>query len=175
MPCWALLPVATAMAAGVARPRAQGQLITSTDRAKFRLSSIFLVMIIQVIKVIREITITVNTKYLEILSANLSTGIFSLLAFFVRLIILERTVVLALLVTCTLIVPKVLIVPPITSSPIVLFTGKDSPVIIDSSIDELPLIITPSLGTDSPGLMMTISFFFRSLIDINSSLPSFNK
>ena len=163
------------MAAGVASPRAQGQLITSTDRAKLRLSSMFFVIIIQIIKVISEMPITVNTKYLEILSANLSTGIFSLLAFLVRLIILERTVVLALLVTCTLIVPKVLMVPPITSSPTVLFTGKDSPVIIDSSIDELPFMITPSLGTDSPGLMMTISFFFKSLIDINSSLPSFNK
>ena len=163
------------MAAGVASPRAQGQLITSTDRAKLRLSSMFLLIIIQIIKVISEMPITVNTKYLEILSANLSTGIFSLLAFLVRLIILERTVVLALLVTCTLIVPKVLMVPPITSSPIVLFTGKDSPVIIDSSIDELPFMITPSLGTDSPGLMMTISSFFKSLIDINSSLPSFNK
>ena len=163
------------MAAGVASPRAQGQLITSTDRAKLRLSSMFFVIIIQIIKVISEMPITVNTKYLEILSANLSTGIFSLLAFLVRLIILERTVVLALLVTCTLIVPKVLMVPPITSSPTALFTGKDSPVIIDSSIDELPFMITPSLGTDSPGLMMTISFFFKSLIDINSSLPSFNK
>ena len=163
------------MAAGVASPRAQGQLITSTDRAKLRLSSMFLLIIIQIIKVISEMPITVNTKYLEILSANLSTGIFSLLAFLVRLIILERTVVLALLVTCTLIVPRVLVVPPITSSPIVLFTGKDSPVIIDSSIDELPFMITPSLGTDSPGLMMTISSFFKSLIDINSSLPSFNK
>ena len=163
------------MAAGVASPRAQGQLITSTDRAKLRLSSMFLLIIVQIIKVISEMPITVNTKYLEILSANLSTGIFSLLAFLVRLIILERTVVLALLVTCTLIVPKVLMVPPITSSPTVLFTGKDSPVIIDSSIDELPFMITPSLGTDSPGLMMTISFFFKSLIDINSSLPSFNK
>ena len=163
------------MAAGVASPRAQGQLITSTDRAKLRLSSMFLLIIIQIIKVISEMPITVKTKYLEILSANLSTGIFSLLAFLVRLIILERTVVLALLVTCTLIVPKVLMAPPITSSPTALFTGKDSPVIIDSSIDELPFMITPSLGTDSPGLMMTISSFFKSLIDISSSLPSFNK
>ena len=174
-PWEALFPVATAMAAGVASPKAQGQLITKTDKAKFKLSSRFLETNIQIIKVSRAIPITEKTKYLEIVSANLSIGIFSLLAFLVRLIILDKTVVLSLLFTCTFIVPLVLIVPPITSSPTFFKTGKDSPVIIDSSREEEPFMIIPSLGTDSPGLITTISFFFKSLIDIVISSLSFNK
>lgn len=84
-PLDALLPVATAMAAGVAKPKAQGQDMTSTHKAKFKLNSISLDIIIHTIKVNKDIDITPKTKYLDILSANLSIGIFSVVAFFCKI------------------------------------------------------------------------------------------
>ena len=49
--------------------------------------------------------------------------------------------------------PDWLIVPPITRSPMVLVTGINSPVTIDSSSAERPSVTLPSTGTFSPGRM----------------------
>ena len=43
-------------------------------------------------------------------------------------------------------------VAPVTAAPVVLVTGLDSPVIIDSSILALPATMMPSVGTRSPFL-----------------------
>ena len=48
-----------------------------------------------------------------------------------------------------------LIVPPMTSSPTFRVTGSGSPLIIDSSMLDLPEITTPSIGTRSPGRIRT--------------------
>jgi hypothetical protein len=47
--------------------------------------------------------------------------------------------------------PVWFIVPPMTLAPTVLVTGIDSPVTIDSSIEERPSSTSPSTGTFSPG------------------------
>jgi len=65
--------------------------------------------------------------------------------------------------------PVVLIVAPITVSCSVFSTGIASPVIILSSIKELPSIILPSTGIRSPGIISKMSPFITSLIDISCS------
>ena len=47
--------------------------------------------------------------------------------------------------------PFLFSVPPVSASPACFATGNGSPVIIDSSTDELPSSTTPSTGTLSPG------------------------
>ena len=64
-----------------------------------------------------------------------------------------------------------LMVPPITLSPIFLSAGNDSPVIMDSSIDDSPIIITPSAAIFSPGFTITISSTTISSESTSSSLP----
>ena len=48
--------------------------------------------------------------------------------------------------------PPVLTVPPMASSPGRLFTGRDSPVSMDSSTCERPATTTPSAGMRAPGI-----------------------
>ena len=59
--------------------------------------------------------------------------------------------------------PFLFSVEPITASPIVFSTGIDSPVNMDSSMEVLPLIISPSTGTFSPGLITKVSPTITSL------------
>ena len=47
--------------------------------------------------------------------------------------------------------PPMLTVPPMASSPGRLFTGRDSPVSMDSSTCERPATTTPSAGMRAPG------------------------
>jgi hypothetical protein len=56
-------------------------------------------------------------------------------------------------------------------SPALFSTGIDSPVTIDSSKDEYPSFMTPSTGTFSPGLTMTISPISTSSTGISTSPP----
>ena len=53
-------------------------------------------------------------------------------------------------------------VPATTRSPIERATGRDSPVIIDSSNSAVPSTIVPSAGTRPPGRTSTTSPTFRS-------------
>ena len=68
--------------------------------------------------------------------------------------------------------PVLLIVAPITSSPSRFSTGIDSPVIIDSSTAELPVVTTPSTGIFSPGRTRTTSPPTTSPIGSSTSRPS---
>ena len=71
-----------------------------------------------------------------------------------------------------LINPVLLILAPTTLLPIVFSTGILSPVSIDSSIEVLPSITSPSTGIFSPGFTMTISPEITSSIGIVISLLS---
>jgi len=62
-------------------------------------------------------------------------------------------------------------VPQNTSSPTSLSIGNDSPVIIDWSRDEVPLMISPSTGTLSPGRILKVSPIFISSTGTTSSTP----
>ncbi len=66
------------------------------------------------------------------------------------------------------------IVAPINSSPFDLSTGTLSPVNADSSMDELPSIITPSVGIRSPGLTTIKSPSTICSTGISVSLNSFD-
>ena len=67
--------------------------------------------------------------------------------------------------------PFLLIVALLTKSPIFLSTGMLSPVKALSSTLEIPSIISPSTGTDSPGLTINISpITISSKFTSNSSL-----
>ena len=65
-------------------------------------------------------------------------------------------------VTRTRIAESVDTVPATTREPVVLATGRDSPVIIDSSSSAAPSTITPSAGTRPPGRTSTTSPSRRS-------------
>jgi hypothetical protein len=66
----------------------------------------------------------------------------------------------------------VLSVPAITFAPISFSTGMDSPVTVDSSIAVRPSTITPSTGTESPGLTRKRSPACTCSTETSSSVPS---
>ena len=68
--------------------------------------------------------------------------------------------------------PVLLTVPPMTSSPASLSTGIGSPVSIDSSTAEAPVVSTPSTGTRSPGRTRTRSPTSTSPTGRSVSMPS---
>ena len=68
--------------------------------------------------------------------------------------------------------PVPLTVAPMTRIPAVFSTGIDSPVIIDSSTDELPSTTMPSTGTFSPARIRKWSPIFTSASGMSSSVPS---
>ena len=70
------------------------------------------------------------------------------------------------------IAPYKFIVPQYTSSPMLLSIGRDSPVMIDWSIDDVPSTISPSTGITSPGRILSLSSRETSSIDTMVSLPS---
>jgi hypothetical protein len=105
--------------------------------------------------------------------------IFSSLAFPVfasstSVIIQDSTVSCPTLVALTLRRPFLLIVAPITSSPFVLSIGMLSPVIADSSKEEFPSIIIPSVGIRSPDLITIRSPSTICSTEISVSLNSFD-
>ena len=62
--------------------------------------------------------------------------------------------------------------PPNTPAPGSLSTGSDSPVSIDSSTADVPSTTSPSTGTRSPGLTMTMSPRRRPATGTSDSTPS---
>ena len=70
------MPLPTIMATGVARPSAQGQLITSTDMALAMAKLNCLPAMSQPISVMTAIPITAGTNTAETLSAILASGAF---------------------------------------------------------------------------------------------------
>ncbi len=70
--------------------------------------------------------------------------------------------------TRTRIAESVATVPATTRSPVVRATGRDSPVIIDSSSSAAPSTIRPSAGTRAPGRTSTTSPTRRSVTGTGS-------
>src|SRR6266545_914221 len=116
--------------------------------------------------------ITTGTKYPEMVSANLAIGAFEFCASCTILTICARAVSLPTLVARNLNAPVLLIVAPMTSSPVFLEAGNDSPVSMDSSTAELPSTMTPSTGTSSPGRTWITSPTSTSSTGKSISLPS---
>ena len=128
MPYSAAFPVPTIIATGVARPRAQGQEITSTAIALERANSKVWPVAIQAIAVRTAITITVGTKIPLTRSARRAMGALVLPASSTRRMICARVVSSPTLDARKRKVPFLLMVAEITSSPGSFSTGILSPV-----------------------------------------------
>ncbi|MBA7581794.1 hypothetical protein ES708_23705 [subsurface metagenome] len=96
-----------------------------------------------------------GTNQRVILSAKAWIGILVPCASFIKSIIWDRKDSSPTLSTLALKVPVRFREPPVTLLPLFLLTGKDSPVIIDSSTEETPSSTFPSTGILSPGLTKT--------------------
>ena len=155
MPFSAAFPVPTIIEVGVAKPNAQGQAITNTAIAATKAGSNCpgWTNEIHIINVKIAIPTTIGTKYPEIISASLCIGALEPCASSTTLTMEARAVSLPTFVASTVIAPFLFIVDPITLSFCIFSTGIDSPVNIDSSIEVIPLIILPSTGIFSPGLI----------------------
>ena len=150
MPSWAARPVPTSSAVGVASPRAHGQAITSTATAAVnppvgsparptpRRSA-------------TASPSTTGTKTDETRSASRCTGALVDWACRTRSAILATAVSRPTRVTSTTSRPSAFTLAPTTSSPGPRSTGTLSPVSIDSSTEDRPSRIRPSVATCSPG------------------------
>ena len=173
IPYWAPLPIPTMIAVGVARPKAQGHAATRT--AMVKLSAVvhcIATTIVQNRNVANARTRITGVKTPAIASAFRWIGGLFVCASSTILTICESTVSCPTFSARTRKTPFLFTVPPTTESPTSLSTGNGSPVIIDSSTEDLPSRTRPSTGTRSPGLIRTTSSTSTSSIGRVISCPS---
>ena len=171
IPFSAPLPVPTMIATGVAKPNAQGQLITRIDTATENANSTLAPTTSQTLPATREIKITAGTKIPATLSAVFAIGALLELASSTNEIILLIVVSPPTRAARNFTKPLLLSVPLVTLSPTVLLTGKLSPVIALSSIVVAPSKIIPSAAKLSPGLTKISSPTIKSSTAIVISSP----
>ena len=138
-------------AVGVARPRASGQVTTTTVIANSSASLAGRPSAIHARKVTRPPTRATRTSQNAARSASRWPGALEFWASWTIATICARAVSRPTLVARTRSDPVVFTDAPMTSEPAVTATGTDSPVTIDSSISETPSSTTPSTGTFAPG------------------------
>ena len=172
IPFLAPIPFPTMIATGVARPRAHGHEITSTVIAFSSAKKISFPLKIQAAITITDISITAGTNIPDTISAILAIGALVAAASLTICMIFENVVSSPTLAAFASKNPELLMVAALILSPTVLSTGTDSPVSADSSIAELPFIIIPSTGIDSPGRTMNISPILTSSIATSFLSPS---
>ena len=174
MPLAAPRPHATMIAVGVARPSAQGQLMTSTLTAKLsaRERSPGARTANQRTKVRRAMAITTGTKTPAMRSAVRSMGALELVASSTRRMMPASVVSSPTAVASTTIQPLALTVAPVTREPALFSAGRGSPVMADSSTSAEPSTTTPSTGTVSPARTTTRSPTRTSAVATSTSAPS---
>ena len=150
MPWRAATPVPVTMAAGVARPRAQGQAMTSTATAANRAWPKSPAQAHHSSRVSRATAITRGTNTAETRSTSCCRGALPIWARSTRAMILLRLESSPTVVAVMVSTPEPLMAPPSTGSPIPRGTGMLSPVSMDSSSSLLPWVMVPSTGTRSP-------------------------
>ena len=138
------------IAVGVARPRAHGQLITSTDTAWPSATEKPAPRTIQTTSVRAAIPITAGTNTPAMRSATRSMGALVLVASSTRRTIAASVVSWPTAVASMANQPLVDMVAPVTRSPTCFSVGTGSPVIALSSTSAEPSTTTPSTGTPSP-------------------------
>ena len=131
MPCSAPLRVPTMMATGVARPKAQGQEITSTATAEVSAWPMLWPVTSQTMAVMREMPMTTGTKTPATLSANRAMGALDPAASSTSRTIWASVVSWPTRVARTVRTPEPLTDAEMTVSPGPLSTGMDSPVRAD--------------------------------------------
>ena len=144
-------PVPTMMATGVARPSAQGQLMTSTATPAVMASVTLPVSASHTQKVATAMAMTTGTNTPATLSARRAMGGLVALASSTRRTICARLVSAPTRVARKVKLPVRLMVAALTASPARFSTGMDSPVRALSSTELVPSTTTPSTGSDSPG------------------------
>ena len=172
MPWRAATPVPAMIAAGVARPRAQGQAITSTATALINACSRLAPASSQPPRVSRAISSTAGTNTALTRSTSFWIGALAAWASSTRRMIRASTVSPPNAVVRTISRPSPLIAPPVTRSPGALATGRLSPLISASSAWLWPSSTSPSTGKRSPGRTTTRSSRRRAAIATSSSRPS---
>ena len=151
IPFLAPSPLPTMIATGVARPRAQGQLMTSTEMPRASAYPKGRPISIQTTVVTSAMAMTTGTKTPETLSAILAIGALVAAASLTILMIWERVVSSPTRVASQRRKPDWLMVAADTRSPSDLSTGMLSPVSADSFTALEPSRILPSTGMLSPG------------------------
>ena len=173
MPFFAPTPFPTIIATGVARPSAQGQLMTRTATPRESATENSAPLPSTTRKVRSAIPMTKGTKTAEILSAMRAIGAFVAAASDTISIICERLVSFPIRTAFAVIYPDRFRVPAEILSPSSLSAGIDSPVSADSSIAVRPERISPSTGICSPGFTAKTSPTATSSTDTVFSTPSF--
>ena len=145
------------IAAGVARPRAHGQAITSTATALIIAVSRSPLAIHQPSSVTSASTSTTGTKMALTLSTRCWIGALAACASSTSLIMRDKVDSSPTALVRTSSTPAPFMAPPVTCSPACLLTGRLSPVISDSSTSLAPSSTTPSTGMRAPGRTTTRS------------------
>ncbi len=151
IPYRAATPVPARIAAGVARPSAQGQAITITDTALMIAVAVLAPANSQPPRVISAITSTIGTNTAAIWSASRCTLGLEDCAASISLAIRSNRVSPGCEVTRIGSTASRFIAPASTVAPAAWTTGRLSPVIWLSSKLPMPSRIIPSTGTRSPG------------------------
>ena len=156
------------MEVGVARPRAQGQAMTSVAQTQFTAEARFPASSTKYRRqnTPAETKITTGTNTVAILSASLATGAFSFCAALTMSIICWSMDLpeISLQESCTL--PSRQRVPQYILLPADFDTSALSPVSMDSSAWHVPSMTAPSMGTRSPPRMIMASS------GLSSSMPT---
>ena len=159
---------------GVASPRAHGQAMIRTETAAIRpwARRGSGPQIAHAVNADRAMAMTIGTNHPETLSAMRWIGArdrcASATIWTIRASMVSRPTFSARMMSA----PVWFNVPPVTAWPAVRVTGMDSPVTMDSSIDERPSSTTPSTGTVSPGRILSLSPMATASIGTSSSRPS---
>ena len=171
MPARAATPVPAMMAVGVARPRAQGQEITSTATA-FRVATLQSpAHRPQPRKVTAAIAITTGTNTALTRSTMRWIGALRAWASSTSRMIRASAVSAPTAVVRNTRRPSPFTAPPVACPPGTFGTGRDSPVSSDSSTWLRPSTISPSTGMRSPGSTTTRSPTRTSAIATSTSRP----
>ncbi len=135
----------------MARPRAHGQAMISTDTAAVKAAVGLSEASSQPTRVPSAIRITTGTKTAEIRSARRCAAALPFCACSTSFAIRASCVSAPIRVASTTRRPPAFTVAPVTWSPTVTSTGTDSPVSIEASTAELPSTTVPSVAIFSPG------------------------
>ena len=162
------------MATGVARPRAQGQLMTSTEMPRARAQARVWPSSSQTRKVTTAMAMTAGTKMADTLSAVLARGALVAAASRTSRMTWESVVSCPTRSARQARAPFWLMVAALTGEPGNLSTGMLSPVRAASLTLDTPSATVPSTGTASPGLTKKMSPTATSLTGTVTALPSRN-
>jgi hypothetical protein len=149
IPARAAAPVPATRAVGAARPRAQGQAITSTDTAASIAWEKEPSTASQANRVNPATPSTRGTKAVAARSTKRCSGTLRACASSTRAMIRARVDWAATRSATMCRVPPPFIVPPVTASPGALSSGSPAPVIIEESTVLSPRTMTPSTGMRS--------------------------